>query len=182
MIGRIATLAFGTAALSFAAAASAAMPAARPQLLVKLVECRAITDAAQRLACYDAQVSALDAAEKKKDVVVMDRAQVRETRKSLFGFTLPSLNLFSGGGGKADKDDAVDDITEIDSTVTAVRALQGAGWSLVLANGAGTWETSDPLTKDHPEVGAKIHIKKALVGSYLGSIGYNHGVRFRRVN
>jgi hypothetical protein len=181
MIGRIATLAFGTASLSFAAAAGAAMPAARPQLLVKLVECRAITDATQRLACYDAQVSALDAAEKKKDVVVMDRQQVRETRKSLFGFSLPSLNLF-GGGGKGDKEDAADDITEIDSTVVAARVLPGGGWSLVLANGVGTWETNESLSSDHPKAGAKIHIKKALMGSYLGSVGYNHGVRFRRVN
>lgn len=175
MVGRIVTLGLGTTILTFVGTASAAAPTARPQLLVKLVECRAITDALQRLACYDAQVSALDAAERKKDVVVMDRAQVRETRKSLFGFTLPT---FSFGSEKADTSD---DISEIDSTVTAVRQLPGTGWSLVLANGAGTWETSEPLSKDHPEVGAKVHIRKALVGSYLGSVGYNHGVRFRRV-
>lgn len=181
MNSRIATAALGTMILSLAGATSATTAAPRPQLLVKLVECRAISDSAQRLACYDAQVSALDAAEKKRDVVVMDRAQVRETRRSLFGFSLPSLNLF-GGGAKDDKNDAAEDVTEINSTVVSAHPLRGSGWTIVLANGAGTWETGDSLSRDRPEAGAKVHIKKALMGSYLGSVGYNQGVRFRRVN
>jgi hypothetical protein len=181
MIGRIATLAFGTVALSFAAAAPAAAAATRPELLVKLVECRAITDSTQRLACYDAQVAALDAAEKKRDVVVIDRAQVRETRKSLFGFTLPNLGIFGSRSDKDDKEIAAEDITQIESTVASARGSQNGNWSIVLTDGAGTWDATSGVSVP-PRPGDKVIIRKATFGSYLGSVGYNHGVRFRRVN
>ncbi|RVT92739.1 hypothetical protein [Sphingomonas crocodyli] len=145
----------------------------RPEMFDKLVACRTITDPTQRLACYDAQVVALDTAEKNDDLVIMDRKQVQETRRSLFGFTLPKFSL----GGK--KLDEKDDTTEIESTVQSVRRA-GNGWSFTLANDAGTWETPDGLGTA-PKVGDKIRIKKAMMGSYLGSVGFNRGVRFRRV-
>ncbi len=160
--------------MSFAIAASAADPAPRPQLFAKLVECRSVSDPAQRLACYDTQVSALDAAEKKKDVVMMDRQQVRETRRSLFGFTLPK---FSFGGTKEDDED---DIGELESVVASLRPLRNGGWSFVLPKEGGTWETGDVLNFA-PRAGDKIKIRKASLGSYLGSVGPNRGVRFRRV-
>jgi hypothetical protein len=181
MIGRTATLTFGTAILSFASAALATAPAARPELLVKLVECRAITDSKQRLACYDAQVSALDTAEKKRDLVVLDRAQVRETRKSLFGFTLPNFGMFGPHRDKDDKEIVVEDVTEIESTVASARGSRSGDWSIVLTGGAGTWVATDNLSVA-PRQGDKVIIRKAALGSYLGSVGYNHGVRFRRVN
>ncbi|WP_246152642.1 hypothetical protein [Sphingomonas montanisoli] len=156
-----------------APAVAAAPEARRPEMFDKLVACRAITEPTQRLACYDAQVSALDAAEKNDDLVIMDRKQVQETRRSLFGFTLPKFSL----GGK--KLDEKDDTNEIESTVQSVRRA-GNGWSFVLANDAGTWETSDGMATA-PKIGDKIRIKKATMGSFLGSVGFNRGVRFRRV-
>lgn len=154
-------------------AVAAAPDARRPEMFDKLVACRTISDPAQRLACYDAQVSALDAAEKNDDLVIMDRKQVQETRRSLFGFTLPRFSL----GGK--KLDEKDDTSEIETTVQSIRRV-GYGWSFTLAEDAGTWETSDGLASA-PKVGDRIRIKKAMMGSFLGSVGFNRGVRFRRV-
>ena len=170
--------------LSFALVAALLAPAvapvvaapnetSRPEMFDKLVACRSITDSTQRLACYDAQVTALDEAEKRDDLVVMDRKQVRETRKSLFGFTLPK---FSFGGKKLDEKD---DTIQIETTIQSVRR-NGHAWSFTLAEDAGTWETSDNLPTA-PKSGDKIRIKKATMGSYLGQVGFNRGVRFRRV-
>jgi hypothetical protein len=162
---------FAVAAALFAPAMAADKPVERPPLFAKLIECRAIADSAARLACYDNQVSAIDVAEKKQDLVVMDRQQIRETRKSLFGFSLPKFTL---GGRKVD---ASDDIQEIEGKVLSV-SHRGSVWSIVVDDDKGTWETSDTIDT---KPGERIRIKQASMGSYLGTVGFKRGVRFRRV-
>jgi hypothetical protein len=169
------TTLFLAAGLALAAAATAQKPHNRPELFAKLIDCRGIADNVQRLACYDQSVEAIEEAEKKKDIVVVDRKEMRETRKSLFGFTLPRIGLFGG-----DKEDEKDEVREISSTVELARPTRGGDWSLRLADDAGTWETNSPLTVE-PRAGDKVRIKKASMGSYLGSVGISRGVRFRRV-
>lgn len=164
-------------ALAVAAPASAEKARERPELFRNLLNCRAVADNAARLACYDQSTSALEQAEAKKDLVVVDRKEIRETRRSLFGFTLPKIGLF-GGGDKEEGDDK-DAVTELLSSVQAARMIGGGNWSLNLADG-GTWETMSALS-DAPRAGDKVRIKKASLGSYLGQVGINRGVRFRRV-
>lgn len=159
----------------FAPAAPAQAARNRPELFARLIDCRAILDAGQRLVCYDRSVSAIEAAEKSNELVVVDRREIRETKRSLFGFTLPRISLFSG-----DKNDDKDEITEIQSTVETVRAVKGGDWSLRLAGDAGTWETGSDVAVA-PRAGDKVRIRKASLGSYLGQVGINRGVRFRRV-
>ena len=165
------------AVVSFASAAAAAPEKTpnRPELFTRLLDCRAIGDSVQRLACYDQSVGAVEEAEKKKDLVVVDRKGIRETRKSLFGFTLPNIGLFTGN-----KSDDKDEITEISGTVESVRRTKGGDWALRLANDLGTWETNSELVAP-PKVGNKVRIAKATLGSYLGQVGLSRGVRFRRV-
>ena len=95
------TTLLATAICAFATAASAERAYNRPEVFNKLINCRGIADKDQRLACYDAAAGALEEAEKKKDLVVVDRKEIRETKNSLFGFTLPKIGLFGDG----DKDD-----------------------------------------------------------------------------
>jgi hypothetical protein len=165
-----------------ALAVATAVPAAekvrdRPELFRNLIDCRGIADNVQRLACYDRSVGAMEEAEKKKDLVVVDRKEIRETKKSLFGFTLPKLSLFSSGN---EKEDAADEVQEIESTVVGARMTKAGDWTLSLANDAGTWNTMGVL-KAPPQAGDKVKIRKASLGSYLGSVGISRGVRFRRV-
>jgi len=169
------TTIFAAAAMLSATAAAAEKPRNRPELFSKVIDCRSITDNTQRLACYDQSVGALEAAEQRKDVVVVDREQMRETRKSLFGFTLPKIGLFGGG-----REEAQEDVSEIQTSIGSVRQIASDRWSLVLPD-AGTWETMTPV-KYEPRAGQKIRISKAMMGSYLGSFGSNKGVRFRRVD
>lgn len=168
------TTMFLAVALFSASAAPAERKANRPELFTKLIDCRAITENTQRLGCYDAAARALDEAEKTKDLVVVDRKEIRETKRSLFGFALPKIGLFSG-----DRDDDKDEIKEVASTVESMRQA-GGNWSIRLANDGGTWEAISGLNYP-PRVGDKVKISKASMGSYLGQVGLSRGVRFRRV-
>lgn len=168
------TLILGTV-MVFAPEAAAQTARNRPELFGKLIDCRSIPDKAQRLSCYDRSVAAIDDAEKKNELVVVDRQEIRETKRSLFGFSLPRISLFSG-----DKNDDKEDVSEIQSIVEAARTVKGGDWSLTLANDAGTWETGSDVAVA-PRAGDKVRIRKASLGSYLGQVGMNRGVRFRRV-
>lgn len=172
-------------ALGALVAATAGVAAEKPQTVAdpfrSLIDCRAISASDQRLACYDKQVASLDDAQKNKDIVVVSKAQVREARRSLFGFTLPNFTLFSGGktSAKEDKQDRAEEITRLETTLVHASQLRNGNWSLTLAEG-GTWEATTDLNID-PRSGDKVVINRAALGSYLGQVGANHGVRMRRV-
>ena len=78
------------------AAATAKDPPKQSPLVGALEACRAIADPTQRLACYDKQAGALLDAAQTGDVAVVDKAEVRKARKSLFGFTMPNIPFFAG--------------------------------------------------------------------------------------
>ena len=159
------------------AAAAAQKPASRPPLYKSLLDCRSLSDNSTRLACYDHAAGAMEEAEKKSDLMVIDRKQMQETRRSLFGFALPKFSIFGGG---RDDGAAKDDLSEINSTVTTARPIGGGKWSIKLGDESGTWEALDGIRFD-PASGDKVRIRKASLGSYLGQVGMNRGVRFRRV-
>ena len=100
------------AAASVAVSASASEKEREtPQVFKDAVACRDIADPAQRLACYDTAVGALATAEEQDDVVIASREEIRETRRGLFGLSLPKIKLF-GGGDDEDKEDNDDDEKE----------------------------------------------------------------------
>lgn len=155
-----------------------------PKLFRDLVDCRAIAADAERLACYDRQVAALARAEEAKDIVVADRAEVREARKGLFGFSVNLGRIFDfGGKGKGGSDDAAEaeEIKRIDTTVTAVGRIRDGGLRLVFAEG-GTWEQID--TRGFalaPRAGQKATITRGSFGSYYVSVDGQPGIKMRRV-
>ncbi|WP_338467236.1 hypothetical protein RXV95_01380 [Novosphingobium sp. ZN18A2] len=151
----------------------------KPQIYKDVVECRAIADAGARLACYDRTVAALQQATDKRDVVIADKADVREARKGLFGFHLPTLKIF--GGGKSDGKDEEDEIKQIESTLKSARHGRYGAWTFVLQDGA-VWQQTD--TKGFavdPRAGAKIEIKRGAFGSYMASINGQPAVKVKRI-
>src|SRR3546814_8363946 len=72
-----------------------------PEVIAKLFDCRGIADPDERLICYDREVNSVYTAQASKDLVIADREPVKETKKGLFGFSLPKLWIF---GGDDDKD------------------------------------------------------------------------------
>lgn len=134
--------------------------------------CRAIVSPEARLACYDKAAGAFTEAVAQKDVIVLDRQQVRATRRSLFGFSLPRLSLFGGD------DDGRDDPVEIETKVGSLRSLGYGKWLIGLPDGA-SWQTTDSV-QSKISVGEAITIKKGSLGGYFIRVD-NRSVRAGRV-
>lgn len=143
-----------------------------PPVVSELVACRAIADASARLDCYDAKAGALDNAVASKDLVVMSREAVNETRRGLFGFSLPRLGLF-----RSDDDDA-EPIKDLTSTVTAVSGSNGR-WIVTLEDGA-VWEQTDGDFVKRPKQGQTIRIERAALGSFTGRVDEGKAFRIKR--
>ncbi|MFZ5718966.1 MAG: hypothetical protein ACOY5Y_05795 [Pseudomonadota bacterium] len=166
----LALLAVGVAA----PAAAQPKPPERAAIVQGLVDCRKLTDDAQRLACYDQAAAALDQAEAKGDVVIVDREQARQVRRQAFGFSMPSISLFERG----ETQEAIENVA---ATVRAARQNGAGKWVVELDDGA-VWVQVDAneLHRD-PRAGMPVKIRQAAMGSYLMSIGGQRGFRARRV-
>ncbi|WP_019834485.1 hypothetical protein [Sphingomonas sp. PR090111-T3T-6A] len=177
----MASLKYLAASLSILALSSAADAAAAPQDVASPVaaisHCRSISANAERLACYDKEAEALDTALAQRDITVINKEEMKRTRRSLFGFSLPNLTAF----GLDKEDDNSPEATTLDSTI---RAVHGAGydhWDFVLAEGDATWRNTDPL-EERPAVGANVHIHKGLLGTYFVKVGKGRAFRAIRVH
>ena len=165
------------AVLAIAAPALAAdPPAKRATVLQQVLDCRAVTDSAARLACYDQAAARFDQAEKAGEVVVVDRGQMREVRRQAFGFTLPSLSMFERGGRTENED-----IDQLTTTISRARKDAYGKWILTLEGGA-VWRQTDAnqLLKD-PRPGSKAEIRRGVLGSYLMNIDGQRAVKAERV-
>ncbi len=158
-------------------AGAADVKAARPAMFQKLIDCRTQQDAALRLACYDAQVAALDDAETKKELVVVDKAQMKQARKSLFGFSLPKISLF--GGGEDDQDE--EDLKVLETSVSGARQMNDGTWRIQLADGV-YWRQIEAKDIFAPKSGDAIKIRRAAMGSYLATINGRSAFRIKREN
>lgn len=147
------------------AGAAPAQTGSSDRVLRSFSDCRAVADPTARLACFDKAASALEAAVRAKDVTIVDRADIRKARRSLFGFTLPKINLFGGGG--RDEEDKADAFTELNTTVASARPAANGRVEIRLADETGAvWQTTDPMNFP-PKPGAKIRIRQGTLGNYF---------------
>lgn len=149
----------------------------RPDVLNRLTACRSISDNAQRLACFDQQVAALEAAAQAREIAVVDTQQIRRTRRSLFGLRLPDLGIFGD-----DSDDPEDGaaINEINSTIQAITSGADGRVHFVLAEG-GVWAQTEGRRGRPPRTGQAIRIRRGPLGSYIASVDERPGVRVVRI-
>ena len=140
--------------------------------LGQLRECQAIVDDAARLACYDREVAAVVAASDAGDIQVVDKEDIRETRRGLFGFSLPKTGIFGGGD---DKDDEV-----MTSQITSVRQVGREGYRITIAEGS-VWQINDPPRRFRPKVGDDVELERAAMGSFWVRLNGQNGVKGRRV-
>lgn len=160
---------------------AAAKERTRPPLFEKLIDCRKIADPAQRLACYDTQVAAIDDAEKRDDVVVVDRAQVRKTRRALFGLNLSGIDIFGGNKDEQGRPEE-EGVTKIESTLKAISSTRDGKYVFTLDDGARWQATEAKVTGRTPKPGEPIVIRRGALGSYIASIGGRQGVKVIRLN
>lgn len=169
-------LAAGVAALATAGTAPAAdAPKGRAAQLQAVVDCRAVPDPAERLACYDAAAASLDEAEKKGDVVVVDKGQVREARRAAFGFDFRMPSFMTAG----EEPDALDRIT---ATVASARRDPRGRWVIRLEDGAVWRQVDDKSLYKDPRPGSTVEIRTASLGSYFMKIDGQTQIRVHRDN
>lgn len=170
-------LAAAACLLALPAAAAHAQTAPReapPAAFARAVQCRGVADPQARLACYDREVAALEQAERTSEIRVVDRQQVRQTRRTLFGLTLPDINIFGG-------DDGGEAVNEINSTLRSVSQDAAGKYTFVLADGA-RWRQTDSRNLFEPKPGEPIRIRRAAMGSFMANVNRQTAVRVRRVN
>lgn len=140
--------------------------------LESLKSCQAIAEDAARLACFDSAVGGMVAASDAGDVQVIDREDVRETRRSLFGFSLPKISLF----GDDEEEEEL-----FTTTVASVRYTSSRSARITTAEGA-VWEMNNiPRNRREFEPGDEIEFKEASLGFYFLRIGGQTGVKGKRV-
>lgn len=146
----------------------------RPEAFQALLACRGIADEKARLQCYDTAAAGMEQAAERRDLVIVDRKQVRETKRSLFGIDLPRLNLFGGG------DNDADEVKEVEGVVSAAYQDGNGRWVVKLEDGA-TWAQIDNQTITfRPKPGQKVKIHRGAIGSYIMNVNGQAGVKARR--
>ena len=167
-------LAAALAALPAAAAAqSENRPAARPEAFEALVRCRAIAEDSARLRCFDEAAANMEAAAERRDLVVVDRAQVRENRRRLFGLPLPSLGGVFGS-------DEEDEVRSIESTVASASQIDYGRWVVRLEDGSTWVQTDNEIIAGRPRPGQPVRVNRAAMGTYMMRVNGQPGVRVRR--
>lgn len=175
----IAKLVGGAAVIALGAAAAIAAddPPSRPAVVDAIYQCRDIVDNQARLACFDARVGEMVAADQRRDLLFADRNQVKKTKKGLFGLDLSNLNIFGNGRD----DDADEQVNEITAKIAGLRMINNK-LTLVLDDGA-RWQQID--SRNLPRTakpGMEIKIRRAALGSYLANIDGMIAIRVRRTN
>ncbi len=154
--------------------AMAQKPPSRAAIVDKLMDCRKLTDDAGRLACYDQAAGALETAEAKGDVVIVDREQARQVRRQAFGFSMPSLSLFEKG-------ETQEDLENVAGTLDSARQNNAGKWVIKLQDGAIWTQVDANELHRTPKAGATVKIRQAAMGSFIMSIDGGGGFRVRRV-
>ncbi|WP_230630271.1 hypothetical protein [Sphingomonas sp. Leaf37] len=152
--------------------AAQALGGGTPKLIDELAGCRTIPSAEARLACFDRTAAAVVEARRDKSIVVLDRGEVQQAKRSLFGFSLPSIRLFGDGEGD-------DQLKQLVGTMTSSSPLPG-GLVRFALDGGGLWETTEQSMLS-PRRGDVVSIKAGSLGSYIATAPGRRSVRVRRL-
>lgn len=165
-------VALAAAALDGAHGASREPVREQTPLYRSLMQCRSIADAGARVACYDNKLAELDTAEKAGDVVITDRAQLRETSKGLFGFGALKLAIV-GSRTKLETPD------QIEAEISGLRNLGYGKWEMTLNNNM-RWRETEPGSDD-PNIGDHVVIRSGALNSFFIRVRGGRAVRGLRV-
>ena len=145
----------------------------RSDMLAELQSCRSILVPMERLACFDRASATLVAARDSGDVRLVDRAEIQQTRRGLFGFTLPKLEIFGSGTGE--------EMDMLESTITGVGRYGRNGYRIQIEEGSVWQIDSAPSRLRTPRPGDQIVLKRASLGSFFIRIAGQIGVKGKRV-
>lgn len=127
-----------------------------PEIVVRLKECRSIADQRKKIDCYDSYSQKLADLLSNKELVILSKADVMKTKRSLFGFPVQDAGIFRGND-KAD--------TRIESKIISARRVAYGQYDMTIEGGA-VWRNTDAIT-EAPDEGSKIVIKAGAMGSFF---------------
>jgi hypothetical protein len=171
-------LTFGGLALAlvvapFAAPVIAKESKATAAVLSDLLACRGLPDA-ERLACYDRAVAAFDKAQQSGSVVVVDREQIKEAKRDVFGFNVPTFGKLFERAGKGET------VNEV--TLTIDHATQDAygKWTFYMEGGQVWHELDTDELARKPHKGSQARIRHGMVGSYVMNVDGQPSIKVHR--
>lgn len=168
-------------AVIFSASAAAAMDddqGPSNAYLEALKACQAESDPATRLACFDTAAESMVGASEAGELKLVDREEVRKTRRKLFGFSLPDFGIF--GKGDDDREDE-DEFSQMETTIASVSGSHSTGYILRTAEGA-VWRVDDvPGRLLEPRKGDTLLIKSGALSSYFLRINNQRGIKGSRI-
>lgn len=144
-----------------------------PQSMQQLLNCRSIQDSAQRLACYDREAAAVNQAISTRNLVLIDKQHATQTKRALFGFSIPDFGGLFGG------DD--DQVKEISSTVVSASRNGYLGWTIKLADGSTWIQTDDAELGLDPRKGDKVVVHRGTLGAFFLRVGSQPGFKVKRI-
>jgi hypothetical protein len=142
-----------------------------PAEVQRLLACRSIVAADQRLACYDRETAAMNQAIASKDIVMIDKERARAASRSLFGFSIPNFGGLFGSNGE---------ISQIDGTIKSTGRNADGGWVITLDDGS-IWSQTDDWPGLDARPGKKVIVKRGTLGSFWLSIPGQNGIKVRRI-
>jgi hypothetical protein len=164
----------GVAAVAIARPRTPEVPAGHAQAYDALVKCRSIADDAARLRCFDQASAALQQAAEHRDIVIIDREQVQQTRRSLFGIEGLRVPFFGHG------DDKGEEVSQIDGIIASASQVGYGRWMVRLEDGSMWLQVDDNVIAVWPKAGQKVVVKRAALGSYMMRVNGQPGVRVKR--
>ncbi len=144
----------------------------RSAALQSILDCRALSEGAQRLACYDAAAAKVGEAQTRGDIVVIDRAQAAAVHREAFGLPMPSLDIITRALNPGDVD-------RVEGVVRALRADPSGRWTFSLEDGA-VWRQIDGDLMRPPRAGSKVAIRRGALGSFLMNVDDQAAVKVHR--
>ncbi|NBU28280.1 MAG: hypothetical protein EBS42_08740 [Caulobacteraceae bacterium] len=147
----------------------------RASALKAVTDCRAITDPAARLACYDQATAALDVAEAKGDVVIVDREQVKQARQAAFGFNFRLPGFMTQG-------EQPEALSRLTTTIASARQDPRGRWTITLQDGAVWRQIDTEKLRRAPAPGTAAELRTAALGSYFMKIEGLGVIRAKREN
>ncbi len=154
--------------------ASRPKPMGNPAVLQTVLDCRKLTDGAERLACYDKATDAMATATASGDLVAIDREQRRAARRQAFGFILPSLSFLEKG-------DKVGEMDHITAAAAEVSQDPFGKWVVKLDDGAVWTQTEPDQLGRRPHAGSTVSISRGLMGGFFMTIDGQAAGKAKRI-
>lgn len=146
-----------------------------PPLYSAVLGCLTVPDRDARLACFEDAATKLKAATERRDIVVVDKNQIKKTKRTLFGLPLPRIDILGGDEGQ-------EEVKQVDGIVASAHRDGDGRWVVSLQDGAVWQQIDDRPVARAPRAGFTVRIERATMGTFMMSVQNQPGIRVKRLS